>query len=246
MQTKANRPPVLSPDERRARNREEMRRAILEAARGVMRDQGVAALSLREVARQVRMQAPSLYAYFPSKMALYDALFLEGIYLFVAYRDVDDQADGDFWRRLHARLESYMRFAQENPDLYQLVFERPVPGFIPSEASMAESRRQLAGFEQTLNQAVDEGQIVLDIPVSQARDLIIAVMHGLTSQHMSNEPNLPIGSGRYGSLIPAALALFQAAWCPEVPASRGGDAGGDGERRHHTKGGGRTPDLTGI
>ena len=52
-----------------------MRRAILAAARAVMREQGVAALSLREVARRVQMQAPSLYAYFPSKMALCDALF---------------------------------------------------------------------------------------------------------------------------------------------------------------------------
>ena len=78
--------PVLSPQARRERNREEMRRAILDAARAVMREQGVAALSLREVARRVKLQAPSLYAYFPSKMALYDALFLEGMRTFRTYR----------------------------------------------------------------------------------------------------------------------------------------------------------------
>jgi len=79
--------PVLSPQERRGRNREEMRRAILDAACAVMREQGVAALSLREVARRVKLQAPSLYAYFPSKMALYDALFVEGIRTFRTYKD---------------------------------------------------------------------------------------------------------------------------------------------------------------
>ncbi len=231
MQPAADLPSILSPEERRQRNREEVRAAILEAARGVMRENGVAALSLREVARRVRMQAPSLYAYFPSKAALYDALFLEGIRSYVAYRDRGDEAFHSFWDQLHARLESYMRFAQENPDLYQLVFERPVPGFVPSEGSMAESHRQLARFEQTLAGAVADGQIELDIPTSEARDLIIAVMHGLTSQHMANEPHLRVGSGRYGSLIPAAVALFRAKWEPGQLAARGADPDDRTERR---------------
>jgi hypothetical protein len=41
------------------------------------------------------------------------------------------------------------------------------------------------------------------------------MMHGLTALRMANEPELPVGSGRFGSLIPAALALFRAAWEPE-------------------------------
>ena len=93
-----------------------------------MREQGVAALSLREVARRVRMQAPSLYAYFPSKMALYDALFLMGVRMRAAYRDRADAGRVDFWDRLEGRFESYMRFAQEHPELYQLAFERPALG----------------------------------------------------------------------------------------------------------------------
>ncbi len=35
-----------------------------------MREHGVAALSLREVARRIRMQAPLLYTYYPSEAAL--------------------------------------------------------------------------------------------------------------------------------------------------------------------------------
>jgi len=60
------------------------------------------------------MQAPSLYAYFPSKMALYDALFLLAVRLRADYRDRADAGLDDFWARLSARFESYMRFAQEN------------------------------------------------------------------------------------------------------------------------------------
>lgn len=208
-----------SPKERRQRNREEVQRAILDAARAVMREQGVAALSLREVARRVKMQAPSLYTYYPSKMALYDALFLEGIHTYTAYRESAMGEPTSFWDSLHGWVKVYMRFAQECPELYQLCFERPVPGFVPSEASMEESRRLLAGSEEVLAKAAANGEIHLDLPYNQARDLIIAMIQGLTSQHMANEPHLPVGSGRYGGLIPAAIALFRGAWESGQPAT---------------------------
>lgn len=206
--------PLPSPAERRQRNREEVRGAILEAALAVMREQGVAALSLREVARRVSMQAPSLYAYFPSKMALYDALFLMAVRLRAEYSDRGEAGMEDFWDRLQSRFETYMRFAQENPQLYQLAYERPVPGFVPSAESLEESFRAPAAFEQFLADAVASEQIVLDMPVVQARDLLIGMIHGLTAQHMANAPDLPIGSGRFGSQIPAAVALFRTKWAP--------------------------------
>jgi AcrR family transcriptional regulator len=191
-----------------------VRHAILKEARAAMREHGVAALSLREVARRVRMQAPSLYAYFPSKMALYDALFLMGVRLRAEYRDRFDAGREGFWDRLEGRFESYMSFAQENPDLYQLAFERPVPGFVPSPESLAEAFQAPAGFERMLADAVAAGEVILDVSVAQARDLLIGMIHGLTAHHMANEPHLPVGSGRFGSQIPAAVALFRAKWGP--------------------------------
>jgi AcrR family transcriptional regulator len=211
---RAGNEPVLSPGERRDRMRSEMIHAILQAARAVMHERGVAALSLREVARRVQLQAPSLYAYFPSKAALYDALYLVGIRRYREYKDRSNAEGQSFWDYLHGWFATYMQFAQEQPDLYQLAFERPVPGFSPSEASMAESRQLLAGADQLLETAINEGRIQPHVSADQARDLMIAVSHGLTSQHMANEPHLPIGQGRYGSLIPAAVDLFRAAWEP--------------------------------
>ena len=217
--------PFLSPAERRQRNREEVRQAILAAARAVMREQGVAALSLREVARRVQMQAPSLYAYFRSKMALYDALFLMGVRLRATYNEREQVGREGFWDRLEGRFASYMRFAQEHPELYQLAFERPVPGFVPSAESLTEAFRAPAELEQMLTDAVAAREVVLDVPVAQARDLLIGMIHGLTAHHMANEPELPIGSGRFGSLIPAAIALFRATWDPHEAAALAVDAG---------------------
>ena len=97
---------------------------------------------------------------------------------------------------------------------------------------MEESRDGLARFEMEVVAAIAEGQISPGVPASQARDLIIAMTHGLTSQHMANEPDLPVGSGRYGGLIPAAVALFEAAWEPGHRADPGEDVPtGRGDRR---------------
>ena len=59
----------------RAVRRDVTRERILEAAWELARDQGLAAVSLREVAARVGMRAPSLYTYFPSKNAIYDAMY---------------------------------------------------------------------------------------------------------------------------------------------------------------------------
>src|SRR3954467_9944716 len=64
--------------DRRAERREATKAEILDAAWELVRAEGLAALSLRDLARKVGMQAPSLYSYFDSKHAIYDAMFLQG------------------------------------------------------------------------------------------------------------------------------------------------------------------------
>src|SRR3954449_10517322 len=64
--------------DRRAERREATKAEILDAAWEMVRAEGLAALSLRDLARRVGMQAPSLYSYFDSKHAIYDAMFLQG------------------------------------------------------------------------------------------------------------------------------------------------------------------------
>lgn len=196
----------------RQRHRAEVLDAILDAARAIMREQGVAGLNLNEVARRVGMRTPSLYEYFDGKMALYDALFLLGVRRFRERMAPLFVVDLEPWTRLRVAIETYMRFAQEQPELYQLVFERPVPGFEPSAASMAESLAALGDATRAIEELVASGAMRPPVPVEQARDLIIAMMHGLTAQHLANEPQLPVGAGRFGSLVPAAAALFEAAW----------------------------------
>lgn len=61
--------------DRRTRRRQETIEEILDLATEVMTEQGVNGLTLAEVARRLGVQTPSLYKYFPSIGAVYDALF---------------------------------------------------------------------------------------------------------------------------------------------------------------------------
>lgn len=195
---------------RRRRNHEQMVASILDKARQIMREEGVAGLSMQELARRMEMRTPSLYNYFTGKMDLYDALFRLGFKLYRQHLEQTTQAAPGWQDEIRLAIESHLSFALENPELYQLCFERPVPGFVPSAASMQYS---LAVLQQGYaNAARLQEQVQTGLSPERMLDLIIAIMHGLTAQHMANEPHLPVGEGRFGSLIPVVLDILEKAW----------------------------------
>jgi AcrR family transcriptional regulator len=208
MPSKKTTPHTLSP--RRQRNRDLTLQTILETARAIMREHGVAALSMHELARRLDMQAPSLYNYFSSKMAIYDSLFRLGFTLYAEHVQRIAQAAQTWQEEVRLAFEAYMTFAMQNPELYQLCFERPVPGFVPSQESLQVS----LGLLQNAYERGARLHALLDTDLApeQVIDLLIAIMHGLTALHMANEPQLPLGQGRFGALIPSALSVLSKAW----------------------------------
>ena len=190
------------------RNRNAATASILEAARAIMREEGVAALSMHELARRMDMRAPSLYNYFSSKMEIYDALFRLGFTLWKDILETLETESHNIRDELRNVITSYMTFALENPELYQLCFERPVPGFIPSQESLDLSFGVLNASRQRIKHFKKELQT--NLTVNQIVDLVIAIAHGLTAMHLANEPYLPVGKGRFGSLIPAAMSMLEA------------------------------------
>jgi AcrR family transcriptional regulator len=103
---------------------------------------GLAGLSLRELAGEVGMRPQSLYSYFDSKNAIYDAMYAQGCRQF---------ADGSgglgaspaTCGRTSRRSGLLRRFCTEDPVRYQLMFQRTIPGFEPSPESFAISEESL-------------------------------------------------------------------------------------------------------
>jgi AcrR family transcriptional regulator len=194
------------PSPRLQRKHEATIQSVLDTARTIMREEGVAALSMHELARRMDMRAPSLYYYFSGKMDIYDALFRLGFRLW--RETVEKVAMAASLREgIQIMIEGYMSFALENPDLYQLCFERPVPGFVPSEESLTLS----FGILQDAIQRVEtfRNELATSLSSEEIVNLVIAISHGLTAMHLANEPHLPLGQGRFGSLIPVALSMLE-------------------------------------
>src|SRR3954467_7419799 len=80
------------PLDRRQRRRLETIEEVLDIAAEIMAEQGVAGLSVGEVARRMGIRPPSLYVYFPSKHALYDALFARGAQLVLDHLRADAES----------------------------------------------------------------------------------------------------------------------------------------------------------
>src|ERR1700722_11351367 len=112
--------------DRRAEYREGTRQEILEAGWEIARQQGLAAITLRAVATIVGMQAPSLYTHFPSKNAIYDAMFGQ------AWADYEHETDASLSKRrprgaraaLKTAARTFFDFSASDLARYQLMNQR--------------------------------------------------------------------------------------------------------------------------
>lgn len=162
-----------------AQRREERTAAIVAAAWELARAHGVGGLSLHALAREVGIRQPSLYVYFDSKHALYDAMFDDG------NRQLLERLDAlglptDPRAAVKTFMQAFVGFAVEDPERTALLFQRPIPGFEPSPASYELARSVLARAIEVLRAAgVESGDDV---------DCFVAMIGGLIDAQISNDP----------------------------------------------------------
>jgi AcrR family transcriptional regulator len=162
-----------------AQRREERVAEIVAAAWKLARADGVAAVSLHALARAVGIRQPSLYEYFESKNALYDAMFADGNRQLLARH-----AAVKLPRNPRAAVKVYMRtlveFAVEDEARSALLFQRQIPGFEPSAESYALAQTMLDRAAELLHAAGLEAQADVDC--------FVAMVAGLIAAQISNDP----------------------------------------------------------
>lgn len=223
MQPGEAREQITSPprSDRRARRRNETIEEILDIAEDIMTEEGVNGLSLAGVARRLGVQPPSIYKYFPSLMAVYDVLFRRGQleHLGVMCQAMAGAEPG--LDALIAGLEASGRWALANRATAQLMFWRPVPSFQPSADAFAPSVEMVALQRAALADAVANGQLGPEADSEEAVCLVSALIVGVLSQAMANEPDLDWGQGRFTPTFPRLMRLLAAAY-PVPPLDRRG------------------------
>lgn len=200
----------MSKSVRRDRHRQATIEEILQIAVDVMAEDGVGALSLAEVARRMGIRPPSLYVYFDSKLALFDALFEAGNIRLTqavetAVADIADPLDA-----LRAGSVAYVRWSIENPVFAQLMFWRPVPGFTPSEKAYAPSIRLVERVREVLGAAVEAGRLDASATSDDAIALFTVLTAGVVSQQLANDPGGSMADGRFTRLQPTVVDMFLA------------------------------------
>jgi AcrR family transcriptional regulator len=181
--------------DRRSERHEATKAEILDAAWEQVRTNGLAALSLRDLARTVGMQPPSLYSYFDSKNAIYNAMYAQGAQAFVDAQAGMPLADEPL-AALQAVVHYFVEFCAADTARYQLLFQRTIPRFEPSPESFKISQDNLAALGAYLES--------LGLSDPEALDLFTALGTGLADQQISNDP----GGDRWIRLIDDAVKMF--------------------------------------
>src|SRR5215469_16680888 len=214
MTSRPGAPASLTPRERhRLRTREE----ILEAALAVMTEHGVAALNLTEVARRVGLRQPSLYQYFDSRTAVYDALFERGWRAAYEILAAAINRHGGGWAAVRLAMRETLRAAAAQPVLAQLLVNRVVPGFVPSERAYAPSLRALDLVRTAMAAAAERAELHPAAASEDAIALLLAVVAGIGSQHAANEPGVGFAESRLIALLDPALDMYAAYFSPDRP-----------------------------
>jgi len=162
-----------------AARREAKVAAIVATAWELAEQDGVASLSLHALARAVGMRQPSLYEYFDSKNALYDAMFADGNRQLLAHLEAQ-RLPRDPRSALKSHLAALTTFALERPARYEVMFLRHLPGFTPSPESYSIAQDVLGRFVTLMHDAGVTKQADVDC--------LVAVVAGLIDAQLSNEP----------------------------------------------------------
>jgi AcrR family transcriptional regulator len=183
---------VTGVTETRTRNRRgegsRLRDEIVAGASALLDETGdQSAITLRSVARRVGIAAPSIYRHFPDQPAIMLAVVrMHFAQLEAVLRGAAEEAGADPWQQLYHLCDTYLRYAEQHPERYRVMFGglwKPTLG----ESSVTANDVATLGdgtlglLTDTLRACVDAGQATSTDPYADAVVLWLG-LHGLAHQ----------------------------------------------------------------
>ena len=167
--------------ERHVRDRETVRRAILDAARELFVAEGFNNVSIRKIAERIEYSPAAIYGYFPSKDDIFFALAEEGFRLLCdlgagprAAR-TDQTPSLDHVRGIFTRL---YEFSRDQPQYFALMFvDRSVPRISREYERFAFAREKKGDIVKEIAACIDAGLLPRSLdPTVAMRALMIGVI----------------------------------------------------------------------
>ena len=157
----------------------DLRAALLAAAEATLREKGAAALSLRELAREVGVSHAAPGRHFKDKQALLNALALAGYERLAQALTTADEPTHPLEPRLTALARAYLGFAIDNAALLELMYARKHEP--DASEQMATAVEETVGsLVRVLADAQERGEIIDGDP--EELNLVTgAALHGMSA-----------------------------------------------------------------
>ncbi|MEO8275246.1 MAG: TetR/AcrR family transcriptional regulator [Thermoanaerobaculia bacterium] len=179
--------------ERREREKVELRKKILDAARALFVEVGYEAVTMRKIAQAIEYSPTAIYLHFRDKkavmQALCDADFLKLAKRFRKIAEVVDPIE-----RLRQAGYAYAEFALRHPNHYRLMFMTPHPPHPPEDSAIEHGNRDQDAYAfvlWTVEEAIALGRLRPEFDDAQlVAQIVWSAVHGWVSLRMTkcNEP----------------------------------------------------------
>jgi len=156
---------------------------LLQAAGQILANEGPEALTVRRLADEVGTTTRAVYSVFGGKEGLLSAMYSQMADTLVARHSAVPKAH-NAGAELFALALAYRASALEHPNLYPLIFGKPVPGFTPRPEAVGHARAAFGRVHETIQRGIAEGQFVGRDGDTIAHGLW-ALVHGLASLELS-------------------------------------------------------------
>ncbi len=172
--------------ERKEREKEDMRKLILNAARKLFLEQGYEKTSIRGIADAIEYSPATIYLYYKDKnellFALHEDAFLKMMQELGQVRSINDP-----FARLLEMGHQYIKYAIENPELYDLMFimKAPMETLACREEIWEDGLKAFGFLKEVITECVNAGYFKnKNIEISALT--IWSYMHGLVSIYLKN------------------------------------------------------------
>lgn len=176
--------------ERQERDRETVRRAILDAARDLFVSEGYGNVSIRKIAERIEYSPAALYSYFESKDDIFFALAAEGFDLLSAPVSTRHSPHGEPpapLEQLRATLWRLYEFSVQHPQYFALMFlDRSVPRISRADECFPSARHLKLEIGARIQACIDAGDLPPTTRPPVAFRLLTVGLLGMAAMRLSH------------------------------------------------------------
>lgn len=195
----------------------DLRNALLETALDLIAERGSPAFSLRELAAAVGVSHPAVYRHFADKADLLEALAERGFSELHRYQEAEiAKAGPDALERLYALDIAYIRFAEENPGAFWLMFGNRGEEVTRAKSGEGINARALRSLIDAIEHCQREGHVVPGDPYRIAGYLVMAT-HGYACYSSQDRAMIGINDHMLTARMLGEIALIPVLTRPPTP-----------------------------